>query len=66
MFLRETFLYTLLIKFLMPAKEIEIEKIPAPVKRCPQCKALALEFDAKAGILKCAKCGFKNYLKLMR
>jgi len=36
------------------------EKIPAIIKRCPKCFSLALEFDVKAGKVKCTKCDFEE------
>lgn len=46
--------------------DVEIEKIPALIKRCPQCKSLSLEFDADTGVLKCTKCGFESKLQMMK
>ncbi|HLD07066.1 MAG TPA: hypothetical protein VJC16_06070 [Candidatus Nanoarchaeia archaeon] len=40
------------------------DPIPSVVKRCPQCRALALEFSA--GGIRCAKCGFSEQLPVMR
>jgi len=46
-------------------KEGDIEKIPAPVKRCPKCHNLSLEFDP-SGTIKCTKCGFEQKMKVMK
>lgn len=58
------FLYVLLLALLMP--EIEVEKIPALIKRCPQCHSLTLDFDVKTGTIKCSKCGFEQKLKMVK
>lgn len=47
-------------------KDVAPEHIPALIKRCPQCKNLSLEFDAKTGTVKCTKCGFEQKLKVMQ
>ena len=47
-------------------KDVEPEKIPAIIRRCPQCKNLSLEFDPNTGIIKCTKCGFEQKLKVMK
>jgi len=50
----------------MQKEELGVEEIPALIKRCPQCKSLSLDFDAKTGVLKCSKCSFESTLKMMR
>ena len=47
-------------------KDVEPEKIPAIIKRCPKCHNLSLEFDPNTGIIKCTKCGFEQKLKVMK
>lgn len=46
-------------------KIVDIEKIPAAVKRCPKCNSLSLEFDAKTGRIFCTKCGFEEWFKVL-
>ena len=46
------------------ARKITGEKIPSLVKRCPQCRALALEFDA--GMIRCTRCGFTEQIPVMQ
>jgi len=31
----------------------------SPIKKCPKCHALSLEFDPKTNKIKCMKCGFE-------
>jgi len=42
------------------------EKIPAIIKRCPQCKNLSLEYDPKTGKIYCTKCGFSENIPMIR
>ncbi len=44
-------------------ENIEIEKIVSPVKRCPQCHNLSLEFDASNNRIVCTKCGFTQNMR---
>ena len=43
-------------------KEIEFEKIPTIIKRCPKCQLISLEYDSKTGRIYCTKCGFEEYI----
>lgn len=43
--------------------KISVEKIPALIKRCPQCQSLTIEFDTATSAIKCTKCGFEQKLK---
>ena len=47
-------------------KEIEVEKIPALIQRCPKCGNLSLEFDIKTGRIYCIKCGFQEYVPVYK
>ena len=47
-------------------KEIEVEKIPALIKRCPKCNNLSLEYDPKTGRIYCTKCGFEEHIPVMK
>ena len=31
----------------------------SPVKKCPKCKSISLEYDDAAKKIKCSKCGFE-------
>lgn len=42
------------------------EKIPAVIKRCPQCGNLSLEFDSKTGRIYCTRCGFEEHFPIMK
>ncbi len=54
------------IKERLQKKEIEIEHVPALIKRCPKCGALSLEFDIKTGRIHCTKCGFEEYIPVYK
>tara|TARA_Y100000310_G_scaffold252835_1_gene259577 strand:+ start:270 stop:455 length:186 start_codon:yes stop_codon:yes gene_type:complete len=47
-------------------KNIGFEKVPSLVKICPKCQNISLEFDVKAGIIKCTKCGFEEKLPILK
>lgn len=44
----------------------EFEKFPAAVRRCPKCSSLSLEFDPETGRMRCSKCGFEEFFKMIR
>ena len=46
-------------------ENLEVEKIVSPVKRCPKCYNLSLEFDAQTNQIRCTKCGFVQGLPLI-
>ncbi len=54
------------IKQKLIKKEIEIEKVPALIQRCPKCNNLSLEFDIKTGKIKCTKCGFEETIPVYK
>ena len=45
-----------------PYEELKRKIDIKPAKRCPQCKALALEYDMGARRIYCTKCGFEENL----
>ena len=47
-------------------KNIEFEKLPQIIKRCPNCQSITLEFDVKTGKIKCTKCGFEEALPILK
>lgn len=47
-------------------KNIEFEKIPAIIKRCPKCQSLSLEYDPKTGRIYCTKCDFEEHIPLIK
>ena len=47
-------------------KNIEFEKWPQIIKRCPQCLSITLEFEVNTGKVKCTKCGFEESLPILK
>jgi len=54
------------IKKKLLKKEIEVEHVPALIKRCPKCNNLSLDFDPKTGKIKCTKCGFEESIPVYK
>lgn len=44
---------------------LDVEKVPALVKRCPVCHSLTLEFEPKTGRIYCNKCGFEEHIIML-
>ncbi len=47
-------------------KDVDIEQIPALIKRCPKCNNLSLDFDVKTGKIKCSECGFEEHIPIFK
>ena len=45
---------------------IEFEKLPQIIKRCPKCHSITLDFDVETGKIKCTKCGFEESLPILK
>jgi len=50
-----------------PVEELKknIEFI-SPVKRCPKCGKMSLEFDEKSHAIRCSGCGFERSMPKMK
>ena len=47
-------------------KKFKFEKIPQIIKRCPKCQSIGLDFNVNTGTIKCIKCGFEEYLPVIK
>lgn len=46
--------------------ELETERIPSVIKRCPACHRLSLEYDPNTGRISCSRCGFSENLPIIK
>lgn len=45
-------------------ENVEPERVPSLISRCPKCKALKLSFDVKTYKVRCDSCGFEVSLRV--